>query len=124
LRSAICAPVMVVTNAYGRVGPPSSLLRGFDAVPGLSVTTLEYDGGRGPLIQHLGPWWHPLLTQTFGWPSSTGARPCSEYHRRVRREAGLYFGRRAGRPTVTVSIAKTVGGNLGTLLASCELLGV
>lgn len=49
------APVMAVTNAHGRVVPPSSLLKGLDAVPDLSVTTLEYGGGRGPLLQHLGP---------------------------------------------------------------------
>jgi polyhydroxyalkanoate synthase subunit PhaC len=49
------SPVVAVTNPAGSIVPPRSILDGLEAVPGLTFEVLEYEGERGPMLQHVGP---------------------------------------------------------------------
>ncbi|MXQ12388.1 alpha/beta fold hydrolase [Microvirga makkahensis] len=49
------SPVIAVINPVGRIVPPRSLLKGLGAAPNLSLQVLEYQGDRGPMLQHVGP---------------------------------------------------------------------
>lgn len=49
------APVMAVINHVGGVVPPGSVLKGLEAAQPSSIEVLEYEGDRGPVLQHLGP---------------------------------------------------------------------
>jgi polyhydroxyalkanoate synthase subunit PhaC len=49
------SPVMAIINPVGRIVPPRSLLKGLEAAPNLPFHILEYDGDRGPMLQHVGP---------------------------------------------------------------------
>ncbi len=60
-------PVMAVVNPVGRVVPPRSMLTGLEAVPNLSFQVLEYEGDRGPMMQHLGPLVAPVAHERI-WP--------------------------------------------------------
>jgi polyhydroxyalkanoate synthase subunit PhaC len=61
------SPVMAVINPVGRIVPPRSILKGLEAVPNLSFQVLEYEGDRGPMLQHLGPLVAPLAHERL-WP--------------------------------------------------------
>jgi polyhydroxyalkanoate synthase len=61
------APVMAVVNPVGRVVPPRSLLDGLEASGCTSVQVLEYEGDRGPMLQHVGPLVAPLAHARL-WP--------------------------------------------------------
>jgi polyhydroxyalkanoate synthase len=47
--------VIAVTNPVGQIVPPRSLLNALNSVPSLDGEVLEYDGDRGPMLQHVGP---------------------------------------------------------------------
>jgi polyhydroxyalkanoate synthase len=51
---ALTTPVMAVTNPLGGVVPPQSILAALAAAPA-PATVLEYEGDRGPMLQHVGP---------------------------------------------------------------------
>ena len=59
--------MIAVVNPVGRIVPPRSVLDGLEAVPGLRFKTLEYTGGRGPMMQHLGPLVAPVAHERL-WP--------------------------------------------------------
>jgi polyhydroxyalkanoate synthase len=63
----LCSPVMAVINPVGRVVPPRSLLKGLEAAPNLSFRVLEYEGDRGPMLQHVGPLVAPAAHERL-WP--------------------------------------------------------
>ena len=65
--ASLRAPVMAVINPVGRVVPPRSILRGLEAAASTSVQVLEYEGDRGPMIQHVGPLVAPLAHERL-WP--------------------------------------------------------
>jgi polyhydroxyalkanoate synthase len=48
-------PVLAVVNPLGGVVPPSSITAGLAAAPDAPATVLEYEGDRGPMLQHVGP---------------------------------------------------------------------
>jgi polyhydroxyalkanoate synthase len=58
---------MAVINPVGRIVPPGSLLKGLEAAPGLSFRALEYEGDRGPMLQHVGPLVAPSAHEQL-WP--------------------------------------------------------
>jgi polyhydroxyalkanoate synthase len=60
------SPVMAVVNPVGGVVPPRSVLDGL-AVSSASVQVLEYEGDRGPMLQHVGPLVAPLAHERL-WP--------------------------------------------------------
>lgn len=62
------APVIAVTNPFGRIVPPRSILDGLEAVPGLSFQVLEFEGDRGPMLQHVGPLVAPVAHARL-WPT-------------------------------------------------------
>lgn len=49
------APVLAVTNPLGGVVPPASITAGLAAAPDAPSVVLEYEGDRGPMLQHVGP---------------------------------------------------------------------
>jgi polyhydroxyalkanoate synthase subunit PhaC len=61
------SPVMAVVNPVGWIVPPRSILEGLEAVPNLSCQVLEYEGDRGPMLQHVGPLVAPLAHERL-WP--------------------------------------------------------
>jgi polyhydroxyalkanoate synthase subunit PhaC len=61
------SPVMAVVNPIGRVVPPRSVLDGLEAAGSASVQVLEYEGDRGPMLQHVGPLVAPLAHERL-WP--------------------------------------------------------
>jgi polyhydroxyalkanoate synthase len=63
LRSA----VMAVLNPVGRIVPPRSVTDGLDAARPSSLQFLQYEGDRGPMLQHLGPLVSPLAHAQL-WP--------------------------------------------------------
>jgi polyhydroxyalkanoate synthase len=65
--ASLRAPVLAVTNPVGRIVPPRSLMDGLEAVPALRFEVLEYEGGRGPLLQHVGPLVAPVAHAQL-WP--------------------------------------------------------
>lgn len=52
--------VMAVVNPVGGLVPPRSMLEALATVPNLTLEVLEYTGGRGPMLQHVGPLVAPL----------------------------------------------------------------
>ena len=60
-------PVIAVTNPFGRIVPPRSLLDALNSVPSLEREVLEYEGDRGPMLQHVGPLVAPLAHERL-WP--------------------------------------------------------
>jgi polyhydroxyalkanoate synthase len=49
-------PVLAVAKPPGRVVPPASILDGLAAMPSdVQRRVLQYEGERGPALQHLGP---------------------------------------------------------------------
>ena len=63
----LTSPVMAVINPVGRVVPPRSILDGLEAAGTASVQVLEYEGDRGPTLQHVGPLVAPLAHERL-WP--------------------------------------------------------
>lgn len=61
------SPVMAVVNPVGGLVPPRSMLKALEAVPKLTFEVLEYAGGRGPMLQHVGPLVAPVAHQQL-WP--------------------------------------------------------
>jgi polyhydroxyalkanoate synthase len=61
------SPVMAVINPVGRVVPPRSVLDGLEAAASASVQVLEYEGDRGPMLQHVGPLVAPISHERL-WP--------------------------------------------------------
>lgn len=61
------SPVLAVINPLGRIVPPDSILKGLEAVRDLPCEVLEYEGDRGPVIQHLGPLVTPYAHERL-WP--------------------------------------------------------
>lgn len=51
---ALTTPVMAVINPLGGVVPPESILAALAVAPA-PATVLEYEGDRGPMLQHVGP---------------------------------------------------------------------
>jgi polyhydroxyalkanoate synthase subunit PhaC len=49
------ARVFAIINPLGRIVPPASMLKALDGVPNLPVELFVYQGGPGPMLQHLGP---------------------------------------------------------------------
>lgn len=64
------SPVMAVINPVGRIVPPRSILKGLEAAPNLSFQVLEYEGDRGPMLQHVGPLVAPVAHERL-WPKIT-----------------------------------------------------
>jgi polyhydroxyalkanoate synthase subunit PhaC len=60
-------PVIAVVNPVGRIVPPESILAGLEAVPNLAFQVLQYEGGPGPMLQHLGPLVAPVAHDRI-WP--------------------------------------------------------
>lgn len=61
------APVMAVINRAGGIVPPRSLLAALETAPDLAFEVLEYEGARGPMLQHIGPLVAPRAHQQL-WP--------------------------------------------------------
>jgi polyhydroxyalkanoate synthase len=61
------SPVIAVINPVGGVVPPGSVLDGLEAVPALAFQVLEYEGDRGPMLQHVGPLVAPVSHERI-WP--------------------------------------------------------
>jgi polyhydroxyalkanoate synthase subunit PhaC len=61
------SPVMAVINPVGRIVPTRSLLKGLENAPNLSFQVLEYQGDRGPMLQHVGPLVAPGAHEQL-WP--------------------------------------------------------
>jgi len=61
------SPVMAVVNPVGQIVPPRSILDGLESVAGLSFEALEYEGDRGPMLQHVGPLVAPVAHERL-WP--------------------------------------------------------
>ncbi len=49
------SPILAVVNPLGGVVPPASVTAGLAAAPDAPATVLEYEGDRGPMLQHVGP---------------------------------------------------------------------
>jgi polyhydroxyalkanoate synthase len=49
------APILAVVNPLGGIVPPESILTALAGIPDVPVTVLEFEGDRGPMLQHLGP---------------------------------------------------------------------
>jgi len=62
------APVLAVVNPLGGVVPPASMTAGLAAAPDAPATVLEYEGDRGPMLQHVGPSVFIGLAHERLWP--------------------------------------------------------
>ena len=62
------SPVITVINPVGGVVPPGSILDALEAVPELPFQVLEYEGDRGPMLQHVGPLVAPVSHARI-WPT-------------------------------------------------------
>jgi hypothetical protein len=57
-RAAGLQPLLIagrLINTVGRIVPPRSILNGLEAAATASFQVLNYNGDRGPMLQHLGP---------------------------------------------------------------------
>jgi polyhydroxyalkanoate synthase len=61
------SPVLAVINPHGGIVPPRSVQEALEAVPNLTFEVLEYEGDRGPMLQHVGPLVAPLSHRQL-WP--------------------------------------------------------
>jgi len=71
------APVLAVVNPLGGVVPPASMTAGLAAAPDAPAVVLEYEGDRGPMLQHVGPLvsrlaHERLWPQIFDWLAERG----------------------------------------------------
>jgi polyhydroxyalkanoate synthase len=62
------ASVLAVINPVGGIVPPRSMLAALETAPDLTFESLEYKGGRGPMLQHVGPLVAPLAHEQL-WPA-------------------------------------------------------